>query len=161
MNKIKLKKLDEKAQLPVYGTLHAAGADICACIDGPISIKPGEVVLIPTGISMELPNGYGAYLIPRSGLGHKNGIVLGNLIGLVDADYRGQVFVSLWNRNPTVVDMETDNEELCIMDKPFVVNPGDRIAQMCIIETRQFEFVWDDDLSETERGHGGFGHTGR
>lgn len=145
---VQIKKLNPKAKLPVYSSTHAAGADISVCIDKPIVIYPGECRLIPTGLSMALPPGFGAYLIPRSGLGHKNGIVLGNLVGLIDADYRGEVFVSVWNRNKP--------------DTPcFEINPGDRIAQMCIIETRQFDFIETDNLDDTERGAGGFESTGR
>lgn len=150
MNNILIKKLRKNAKLPVYSSEYAAGADISACIDHALVIYPGECELIPTGLSIELPTGYGAYLIPRSGLGHKNGIVLGNLVGLVDSDYRGEVFVSMWNRN------SVGRGRPC-----FEIKPGDRIAQMCIIETRQFNFVEIDGLSDTLRGAGGFESTGR
>lgn len=154
MQKVKLVKLDPKAKKPVYATASSNAADIFACLDKSIALHPGEVALIPTGFSMEVPSGYGAYLLPRSGIGHKHGIVLGNLVGLIDTDYRGQVFVSLWNRNvPRAYPSPNDQAY-------FVINPGDRIAQMCIIETPQFEFEWADELSETARCQGGFGHTG-
>lgn len=144
MQKVKLIQLHKHAKMPVYATKNSNAADIFACIDEPIGISVGQAVLIPTGFAMEVPEGYGAYLLPRSGLGHKHGIVLGNLVGLIDTDYRGQVMVSIWNRSGCM----------------YIINPGDRIAQMCIIETPQFEFEWSEILSVTERGAGGFGSTG-
>lgn len=151
---IKFKRLHELAKLPVYATNASNGADVFACINKAIAIRPGETVLVPTGFAMELPQGYGAQLLPRSGLGHKHGIVLGNLVGLVDSDYRGEVFISLWNRTPAKVFPSQDDQAY------FVINPGDRIAQMIISKMPQFNFVWDDELSETVRGAGGIGHTG-
>jgi len=149
MRKVKFKRLHQNAKLPTYATEHANGADLYACNDEAIMLRDNEQALIPLGFSMKLPNGYGAYLIPRSGLGHKKGLVLGNLIGLVDADYVGQVFISAWKRPLTNIEDS----------KYALIKPGERIAQMCIIETRQFEFEWVEDLEETERGDGGFGHS--
>ena len=152
MQTIKLKKLHRLAKLPKYKSIEANGADLFACIDQPIELYPGETKLIPLGFSMELPKGYAAMLLPRSGLGHKDGIVLGNLVGLVDTDYTGQVYVSLWNRSIVSV---------AGFGMPsFTINPGDRIAQMCIVEIPQFKFEWTEAIRETERGDGGFGSSG-
>ena len=149
MKKIQIKLIDDRLgkafPLPEYATNGSAGLDLCACLDDTLEINPGETVLIPTGFAMHIsdPN-YAAMLLPRSGLGHKHGIVLGNLTGLIDSDYQGQVFVSCWNRS----------------DVAFEINPGDRIAQMVIVPVVQASFEFVDSFTETERGTGGFGHTG-
>lgn len=130
----------------MYATPGAAGADLRACLQEPLHLHPGEVRLIPLGFAMALPTGTAAMLLPRSGLGHKEGIVLGNLTGLIDEDYRGQVFASVWNRNRGGM--------------PFTINPMDRIAQMVIVPALRPEFELVDELPKTERGAGGFGSTG-
>lgn len=131
--------------LPAYATPGAAGLDLKACINAPIELAPGASELIPTGIAIHLADpGLAAVLLPRSGLGHKSGIVLGNLVGLIDSDYQGQVFVSLWNRSAT----------------PFTVKPLDRIAQMVVIPVMQVAFNVVDTFQDSARGAGGFGHTG-
>lgn len=149
MKKIRIKLIDERLgkafPLPEYATDGSAGLDLCACIDDVLNIAPGETVLIPAGFAIHIAdNNYAAVLLPRSGLGHKHGIVLGNLTGLIDSDYQGQIFVSCWNRS----------------DEAFTINPGDRIAQMVIVPVVQAEFEFVDSFIETERGDGGFGHTG-
>lgn len=119
--------------------------DVSACIDEPLEINPGETSLIPSGFAIHVEDtGMAAVLLPRSGLGHKKGIVLGNLVGLIDSDYQGQVFVSCWNRG----------------QESFTINPGDRIAQMVFMPVVQAEFEIVDDFDESHRGEGGFGHTG-
>lgn len=133
---------------PVRATSGAAGFDVRACSNDDHVIFPGETALIPLGFSLELDHGFAAYLLPRSGLGHKSGIVLGNLVGLIDEDYKGQVFASVWNRN---------NEP----GAPFFITPGERIAQMVIAPVWMGEFSEIEELSETERGAGGFGSTGK
>jgi deoxyuridine 5'-triphosphate nucleotidohydrolase len=150
MQKIQLKILDPRLgnefPLPHYATAGAAGMDMRACVDAPLEITPGETHLIPTGIAIHIEEaGLAAMLLPRSGLGHKHGIVLGNLVGLIDSDYQGQVFVSCWNRGAT----------------PFTVEPGERIAQMVIVPVVHADFEIVDDFVDSERGAGGFGHTGR
>lgn len=150
MQKIQLKILDarlgDEFPMPHYATDGAAGMDMRACVDGPLKIAPGEAQLIPTGLAMHIEEpGLAAMLLPRSGLGHKHGIVLGNLVGLIDSDYQGQVFVSCWNRG-----MES-----------FTVQPGERIAQMVIVPVVHADFEVVDDFTASERGEGGFGHTGR
>ncbi len=150
MQKIQLKILDPRLggefPLPHYATDGSAGMDMRACIDEALEMAPGETQLIPTGmaIHVEDPN-LAAILLPRSGLGHKHGIVLGNLVGLIDSDYQGQVFVSCWNRG----------------DESFTVNPGERIAQMVIVPVVHADFEIVEDFVVSERGAGGFGHTGR
>lgn len=149
MKKIQIKLIDERLgkefPLPEYATDGSAGLDLCACLDDILVIKAGETVLIPTGFAMHIDDAnYAAMLLPRSGLGHKHGIVLGNLTGLIDSDYQGQVFVSCWNRS----------------DDSFTINPGDRIAQMVIVPVVQANFEFVDSFTETNRGAGGFGHTG-
>ena len=150
MQKIQLKILDPRLggefPLPHYATDGSAGMDLRACIDAALEMAPGETQLIPTGmaIHVEDPN-LAAILLPRSGLGHKHGIVLGNLVGLIDSDYQGQVFVSCWNRG----------------NQSFTVKPGERIAQMVIVPVVHADFEIVEDFVASERGAGGFGHTGR
>lgn len=145
---VQLKILDERIteQLPQYATTGSAGLDMRACIDAPITLKAGESILIPTGMAIYLadPN-FAAILLPRSGLGHKNGIVLGNLVGLIDSDYQGEVKVSLWNRSGS----------------DFVIEPFMRIAQMVIIPVIQANFELVDSFEQSSRGAGGFGSTGK
>jgi dUTP pyrophosphatase len=150
MQKIQLKILDPRLgnefPLPHYATAGAAGMDMRACVDTPLEIAPGETHLIPTGLAIHIEEaGLAAILLPRSGLGHKHGIVLGNLVGLIDSDYQGQVFVSCWNRGAT----------------PFTIEPGERIAQMVIVPVVHADFEIVDDFVGSDRGAGGFGHTGR
>lgn len=150
MQKIQLKVLDSRLgdefPLPHYATDGAAGMDMRACVEAPTPIMPGETVLVPTGLAIHIKDpGLAAMLLPRSGLGHKHGIVLGNLVGLIDSDYQGQVFISCWNRS----------------DKPFTIQPGERIAQMVIVPVVHAEFEVVDEFVGSERGAGGFGHTGR
>ncbi len=147
--KIQLKILDERIgteyPLPNYGTPGAAGIDLRAIIDEPLSLAPGQTELIPTGISIYIadPN-IAATILPRSGLGHKHGIVLGNLVGLIDSDYQGPLMISCWNRGNTV----------------FSIMPGDRIAQLVFLPVIQVEFESVSDYTRSQRGEGGFGHTG-
>lgn len=149
-HKIQLKILDKRIgnefPLPDYATEGSAGMDLRACLDGAIELAAGETFLVPTGLSIYVadPN-YAAMLLPRSGLGHKHGIVLGNLVGLIDSDYQGQLFVSCWNRG----------------SESFIVQPGERIAQMVIVPVVQADFEIVDEFDDSERGEGGFGHTGR
>jgi dUTP pyrophosphatase len=148
MKPLDIKILDEKirAYLPAYATGGSAGLDLRACIDEPLTLRPGESALVPTGIAIHLGDpGLAAVLIPRSGLGHKHGIVLGNLVGLIDSDYQGQVFVSCWNRGR----------------EPFVVNPMERIAQMVVVPVVQVELNIVESFEESSRGAGGFGSTGK
>lgn len=150
MQDIKLKILDPRLRdefgLPAYGTIGAAGLDLRACLDQIANIAPGETELIPTGFAMHIADpGLAAVLLPRSGLGHKHGIVLGNLVGLIDSDYQGQVLVSCWNRGWS----------------NFEVKPGDRIAQMVFVPVVQVNFDVVDSFDESDRSQGGFGHTGR
>ncbi len=140
---IKIKKLHNEAMLPVYQTLHSAGADLYACLDTDKVLKPAEIAMIPTGFAMEIPEGYEAQIRPRSGLGAK-GISVPNAPGTIDADYRGEVKVLLIN----------------LSGKDFTVSHHDRIAQMVIAPITRAVFHFSDDLSETERGSGGFGSTG-
>ena len=132
--------------LPQYATSGSAGVDLRACIDGAIELKPGDTQLIASGIAIHLSDpGYAAIVLPRSGLGHKHGIVLGNLVGLIDSDYQGQIFVSVWNRGQTT----------------FTIQPGERIAQLVVVPVVQVEFEVVDEFVATERGAGGFGSSGR
>ena len=145
---VDIKILDSRIReaLPDYATPGSAGLDLRACTDAPQTIKPGETILIPTGMAMHIDNAYYAALIlPRSGLGHKHGIVLGNLVGLIDSDYQGQLFVSCWNRG----------------SEPFELNPMERIAQLVIVPVVQADFHIVDEFTETDRGEGGFGSTGK
>ena len=149
MQKIALKILDarigSKFPLPRYGTDGAAGLDMVACLNEALTLKPGETHLIPTGIAIHIGDpSLAAVLLPRSGLGHKHGIVLGNLVGLIDSDYQGQVFVSCWNRGQNA----------------FTIEPGDRIAQMVFVPVVQAEFEIVPDFAASQRGAGGFGSTG-
>jgi dUTP pyrophosphatase len=149
MQKIQLKILDKRIgsefPMPKPATEGSAGVDLRACIDEHLHVDPGETHLIPTGIAIHIDDpGLAAILLPRSGLGHKHGIVLGNLVGLIDSDYQGQVFVSVWNRG----------------DRQFVIEPGDRIAQMVVVPVVQADFEIVNDFAESRRGAGGFGHSG-
>jgi dUTP pyrophosphatase len=148
MKKLDVKVLDERlrANLPAYATAGSAGLDLRACIDAPITLRPGESALIPSGLAIHLADpGLAAIVIPRSGLGHKHGIVLGNLVGLIDSDYQGQLMVSCWNRGK----------------EPFVVNPLERIAQLVVVPVVQVELNVVDTFEESARGAGGFGSTGK
>ena len=138
-------RIGNEIALPEYATEGSAGLDLRACIDSEEILKPGETILIPTGISIYLEDPHlAAMLLPRSGLGHKHGIVLGNLVGLIDADYQGPLMVSLWNRG----------------DTEFAINIGDRIAQMIIVPVVQCDFQLVKEFAESSRGDGGFGHSG-
>jgi dUTP pyrophosphatase len=148
MRAVDLKVLDPrlKAHLPAYATPGSAGIDLRACIDHVLTIQPGEADLVATGIAVHLADpGLAAIVLPRSGLGHRHGIVLGNLVGLIDSDYQGQIFVSLWNRGRT----------------PFILNPLERIAQLVVVPVVQVAFNVVENFSESDRGEGGFGSTGR
>jgi len=148
MKKLDVRILDERirANLPAYATHGSAGLDLRACIDEPLTLRPGESSLVPSGLAIHLADpGLAAIVIPRSGLGHKHGIVLGNLVGLIDSDYQGQVFVSCWNRGR----------------EPFVVNPLERIAQLVVVPVVQVELNVVDSFEESARGAGGFGSTGK
>jgi dUTP diphosphatase len=147
---VELKILDERIgkefPLPQYATHGAAGLDLRACLDEHLHVAPGETHLVPTGFAMHIADPHlAAVLLPRSGLGHKNGIVLGNLVGLIDSDYQGQVFVSIWNRG----------------NEPFTIEPGDRIAQMVFVPVVQGAFTVVADFKASKRGAGGFGSSGR
>lgn len=135
-----------KEHLPKYASEGSAGLDLRACIEHVQTLNPGETFLIPTGISIYIkdPN-YAGLILPRSGLGHKHGIVLGNLVGLIDSDYQGELLISCWNRG----------------DKSFLINPLERVAQLVIVPVTQAKFNLVDDYVETERGEGGFGSTGK
>ena len=133
-------------QMPQYATPGSAGLDLRACLSAPLILKPGETELIPAGIAIHIADsGYAAVILPRSGLGHKHGIVLGNLVGLIDSDYQGQIFVSTWNRG----------------NAPFVINPMGRLAQLVVIPVVQVAFNVVEEFSESNRGSGGFGSTGK
>lgn len=147
---LKIKKLDARIAdtipAPTYGTEGSAGLDLRACLDTPLTLEPGETKLIGTGLSIYIEDpAFAAMILPRSGLGHKHGIVLGNLIGLIDSDYQGELMVSCWNRGQT----------------PFTVEPGERIAQLVLVPVVQAEFEWVERFTDTDRGPNGFGHTGR
>jgi dUTP pyrophosphatase len=132
--------------MPAYATAGSAGLDLRACLDEPLTLRPGESALVPSGLAIHLADpGLAAVIIPRSGLGHKHGIVLGNLVGLIDSDYQGQVFVSCWNRGR----------------EPFVVNPLERIAQLVVVPVVQVELNVVESFDESARGAGGFGSTGK
>ena len=139
-------RLGKDFPLPAYATEGSAGLDLRAMVDEPMTLEPGQTQLIPTGLAIHLEDqGYAAMILPRSGLGHKHGIVLGNLTGLIDSDYQGQLFVSCWNRGNTT----------------FTVEPGERIAQMIIVPVVQATLDIVEDFDETERAAGGFGSSGR
>ena len=132
--------------LPAYATDGSAGLDLRALLDAPVELAAGATLLIPTGLAIHLDDpGLAAMILPRSGLGHKHGIVLGNLVGLIDSDYQGQLMVSCWNRSPVA----------------FTVQPGERIAQLVVVPVVQVELQVVDDFAASQRGEGGFGHTGR
>ncbi len=132
--------------LPEYATQGSAGLDLRACLVESVTLEPGQTQLIPTGIAIYLQDpGYAAMILPRSGLGHKHGIVLGNLVGLIDSDYQGELMISCWNRGSS----------------SFVIQPGERIAQMVIVPVMQMRFDMVSEFEKTARGVGGFGHTGR
>ena len=144
--KVQIKRCRDAAQSPHYETLGSAGLDLRACIDQSITLQPGATDLLPTGLAIYLedPN-YAAMILPRSGLGHKHGTVLGNLIGLIDSDYQGELMISCWNRSDTA----------------FEIQPLDRIAQLVIVPVLQADFVWVDEFTASDRGDKGFGSTGR
>lgn len=150
MKKLQVKILDARIgkefPLPEYATPGSAGLDLRACLDQALTLEPGQTELIPTGLSIHIedPN-LCAMILPRSGLGHRHGIVLGNLVGLIDSDYQGQLFVSCWNRGHTTFD----------------INPGERIAQLVLVPVVQAEFEVVDEFSDSHRGDGGFGSSGR
>lgn len=148
MKSVALKILDARMRefLPAYATPGAAGLDLRACVEEPLLIEPGATVLVPTGLAIHIGDpGYAAMILPRSGLGHKNGIVLGNLVGLIDSDYQGQLMVSTWNRG----------------NAAFTLQPMDRLAQMVIVPVAQVAFEVVTDFLASDRGAGGFGSTGR
>ena len=150
MNSIDLKILDPRVgnefPLPAYATEGSAGLDLRACLDEALTVVSGETHLVPTGLAIHIgDSNLAATILPRSGLGHKHGIVLGNLVGLIDSDYQGQLMVSVWNRGETT----------------FTIEPGDRIAQLVFLPVVQAQFNIVDDFDSTDRGEGGFGHSGR
>jgi dUTP pyrophosphatase len=150
MTPIELKILDPRVgtdfPLPAYATPGSAGLDLRACLDAPLELAPGETQLLPTGIAIHIADpGLCATILPRSGLGHKHGIVLGNLVGLIDSDYQGQLMVSCWNRGA----------------EHFTIQPGERIAQLMILPVVQAQFTLVDEFDQSERGEGGFGSSGR
>ncbi len=147
---VQLKILDSRLNtefpLPDFATTGSAGVDLRACVDEPVMLEPGATTLIPSGMAIHIEDpSLAAIILPRSGLGHKHGIVLGNLVGLIDSDYQGQVFVSCWNRG----------------DDDFVIEPGARIAQMVFVPVVQTDFEVVEEFSASQRGAGGFGHTGQ
>jgi dUTP pyrophosphatase len=148
MSTIDLKVLDARMadQLPAYATPGSAGLDLRACLDAAVTLEPGQTFLVPTGLAIHIADpGLAAMILPRSGLGHKHGIVLGNLVGLIDSDYQGQLMVSVWNRSQTA----------------FVIQPLERIAQLVIVPVVQAEFRVVDEFGASDRGEGGFGSTGK
>lgn len=150
IKKIDLKILDNRIgtrfPLPAYATPGSAGLDLRACIDEPIVLAPGETTLVTTGLAVHIADSsLAAVVLPRSGLGHKHGIVLGNLVGLIDSDYQGPLMVSVWNRGQQI----------------FTIEPGERLAQMVFVPIAQVEFNLVDDFTASSRGEGGFGHSGR
>lgn len=150
MKKIDLKILDSRIgnefPMPTYATIGSAGLDLRAYLDAPIELAPGQTELIPTGLAIHISDKQlAAVILPRSGLGHKHGVVLGNLVGLIDSDYQGQLMVSIWNRG----------------DKTFTIEPGERMAQMVFVPVVQVQFNIVDNFESTERSAGGFGHSGR
>ncbi|WP_188629441.1 dUTP diphosphatase [Oceanisphaera marina] len=150
MTPIELKILDPRVgtdfPLPAYATPGSAGLDLRACLDAPLTLEPGDTQLLPTGMAIHIADpGLCATILPRSGLGHKHGIVLGNLVGLIDSDYQGQLMVSCWNRGSA----------------PFTIEPGERIAQLVILPVVQAQFTLVNEFDQSERGEGGFGSSGR
>lgn len=150
MQKIQLKILDPRVgnefPLPGYATNGSAGLDLRACVDEALTIQPGQTELVPTGIAIHINDpSLAAVILPRSGLGHKHGIVLGNLVGLIDSDYQGQLFVSTWNRG----------------SEAFSLNPGERLAQLVFVPVVQARFDIVEEFNQSQRGEGGFGHSGR
>ena len=150
MQQLKVRVLDARIgttwPLPAYATAGSAGLDLRALIDAPLDLAPGATSLIPTGLAIFIDNpGYAAMILPRSGLGHKHGIVLGNLVGLIDSDYQGQLMVSCWNRGQAA----------------FTIQPGERIAQLVVVPVAQVQLQVVEDFTATDRGAGGFGHSGR
>ena len=148
MTSLQVRILDERLRdnLPAYGTAGAAGLDLRACIDAPIALAPGQTILVPSGMAIHIGDpGFAAMILPRSGLGHKHGIVLGNLVGLIDSDYQGQVMVSLWNRG----------------HEAFELKPMERIAQLVVVPVVQVALEVVEDFEASARGAGGFGSTGR
>ena len=148
MKSIAVKILDPRLrdQMPAYATPGSAGLDLRACLEGPLTLQPGQTELIPAGMAIHIADpGLAAMILPRSGLGHKHGIVLGNLVGLIDSDYQGQLFVSTWNRG----------------NAAFTINPMERLAQLVIVPVVQVAFDIVDDFSASSRGAGGFGSTGK
>ncbi|MBU3708592.1 MAG: dUTP diphosphatase [Burkholderiaceae bacterium] len=148
MKTIDVKVLDQRLreQMPAYATPGSAGLDLRACIQAPLTLEPGSTHLIPTGLAIHIADpAYAAMILPRSGMGHKHGIVLGNLVGLIDSDYQGELMVSTWNRG----------------NAAFVLNPMERLAQLVIVPVLQVAFNIVDSFTETERGAGGFGSTGK
>jgi dUTP pyrophosphatase len=146
--KIDIKILNERMrdQLPHYATPGSAGLDLRACLETPLTLEPGETKLVPTGLAIHVADpGYAALILPRSGLGHKHGIVLGNLVGLIDSDYQGELMISTWNRGQTT----------------FTLNPLERLAQLVIVPVVQAQFNIVDDFEASQRGEGGFGSTGK
>lgn len=138
-------RVGKEFPLPAYATHGSAGMDLRACLNGPLALEPGRAELIPTGLAIYVEDpSLAAVILPRSGLGHKHGIVLGNLVGLIDSDYQGQLMVSCWNRG----------------QEPFTINPGDRIAQLIVVPVVQVELDVVEDFAQTVRGAGGFGHSG-
>lgn len=150
MQTIQLKIMDprlgDEFPLPAYATDGSAGVDLRAMVEGPLPLEPGQTRLVPTGVAVHIADrSLAAMLLPRSGLGHKHGIVLGNLVGLIDSDYQGQVMVSCWNRG----------------DQGFTIEPGERLAQMVFVPVQQVAFEVVTEFADSQRGDGGFGHTGR
>jgi dUTP pyrophosphatase len=148
MRKLEVRILDDRIRgmLPQYATDGAAGLDLRACVDAPLTLRPGDSQLVPSGIAIHLGNpGFAAMVLPRSGLGAKHGIVLGNLVGLIDSDYQGQVLVSVWNRGSAA----------------FTIQPLDRIAQLIVVPVVQVEFEVVEEFAASARGIGGFGSTGK
>lgn len=151
MKNIELKILDPRVgtddfPLPSYATDGSAGVDLRACIDGDLVMNPGDTELVPTGIAIHIKDtGLAATILPRSGLGHKHGIVLGNLVGLIDSDYQGQLFISVWNRGK----------------EAFTISEGDRIAQLVVLPVVQVGFDVVEEFDQSDRGEGGFGHSGK
>ena len=148
--KVQVKVIDQRLgqewPLPTYATTGSAGLDLRACVDAAIQIEPGQTVLVKTGMAIYIQDPhYAGLILPRSGLGHKHGIVLGNLVGLIDSDYQGELMVSVWNRSQT----------------PFTLEPGERLAQYVLVPVIQAEFDIVNEFEATERGAGGFGHTGK